>query len=75
MLPALLPLALAFQVASDSGPVFDGRARQLRVQVPRIEETVRVDGVLDEAVWARAARLTGFSQYQPVDSRPAEERT
>jgi hypothetical protein len=75
MLAALTTLALAAQVVADSGPVFDGRTRQLRVQVPRFEETVQVDGVLDEAVWARAARLTGFSQYQPVDSRPAEERT
>jgi hypothetical protein len=71
----LFPLVLAIQAATDSGPVFDGRARQLRVLIPRIEEAVQVDGVLDEAVWARAARLTGFSQYQPVDSRPAEERT
>ena len=55
--------------------MFDGRARQLHVRIPRLEETVVVDGVLDEAVWARAARLTGFSQYQPVDSRPAEEPT
>jgi hypothetical protein len=75
MLAALIPLALAAQVVTDSGPVFDGRARQLRVRIPRFEETAQVDGVLDEAVWARAARLTGFSQYQPVDSRPAEEPT
>ena len=34
-----------------------------------------VDGRLDEDVWAQAARLGGFSQYQPVDGRPAEERT
>jgi hypothetical protein len=26
-------------------------------------------------VWRRAARLTGFSQYQPVDGRPADEPT
>jgi hypothetical protein len=70
-----LSLALAFQAVTDSGPVYDGRARQLHVAIPRFEETVQVDGVLDEAVWARAARLTGFSQYQPVDSRPAEEPT
>ena len=74
MTPALALLALAI-AQSDSGPSYDGRARQLRVQIPRIEETVAVDGALDEPVWARAARLTGFSQYQPVDSRPAEERT
>jgi hypothetical protein len=34
-----------------------------------------VDGVLDEPAWSEAARLDGFSQYQPVDGRPAEEQT
>ncbi|HSM15944.1 MAG TPA: DUF5916 domain-containing protein, partial [Gemmatimonadales bacterium] len=42
---------------------------------PRLERSVEVDGRLDEPVWADAVRLTGFHQYQPVDSRPAEERT
>jgi len=42
---------------------------------PRIEAEVKVDGLLDEAVWSQAARLDGFHQYQPVDGRPAEERT
>jgi hypothetical protein len=45
------------------------------VTIPRIEATVRVDGRLDEPVWAQAARLGGFSQYQPIDGRPAEEKT
>ncbi|HEU5049966.1 MAG TPA: DUF5916 domain-containing protein, partial [Gemmatimonadales bacterium] len=44
-------------------------------QVPRIEAEVSVDGQLDEPAWAQAARLTGFRQYQPVDSRPAEQET
>ena len=43
--------------------------------VPRIEAEVTVDGVLDEPVWSQAAVLDGFHQYQPVDARPAEERT
>jgi hypothetical protein len=43
--------------------------------IPRIEAEVRVDGVLDEPVWSQAAKLDGFHQYQPVDGRPAEERT
>src|SRR5207253_755964 len=34
-----------------------------------------IDGNLDEPVWRRAARLTGFSQYQPVDGLPAVEPT
>ncbi len=45
------------------------------VAVPRLEAEVTIDGRLDEPVWREAAVLTGFHQYQPVDSRPAEERT
>ena len=45
------------------------------VTPPRIEAEITIDGVLDEPAWAQAARLGGFSQYQPSDSRPAEERT
>ena len=44
--------------------------------IPRVEDAeVRIDGRLDEPVWAQATRLTGFWQYQPVDGRPAEEET
>ena len=28
-----------------------------------------------EPAWSQAARLTGFHQYQPLDNRPAEDRT
>lgn len=45
------------------------------VDVPRIEATIQLDGILDEPVWHQAGVLDGFHQYQPVDSRPAEERT
>ncbi|HZN97611.1 MAG TPA: DUF5916 domain-containing protein, partial [Gemmatimonadales bacterium] len=44
-------------------------------QIPRLEATVQVDSKLDEPVWSQATRLTGFWQYQPVDGRPAEEKT
>ncbi len=43
--------------------------------VPRIEAEITVDGRLDEPVWSQAVRLTGFSRYQPVDGRSAEENT
>jgi hypothetical protein len=45
------------------------------VVVPRFEEAVRIDGVLDEDVWSRAAVIDGFTQYEPADGRPAAERT
>src|SRR5258708_30849516 len=72
MLPVLL---FVLQSAGTQQPVFDGHLRQLDVRVPRIEAAVHIDGVLDEAVWRQAALLTGFSQYRPVDSRPAEDST
>jgi hypothetical protein len=43
--------------------------------VPRIDTVATIDGSLDEPVWRRAARLTDFSQYQPVDGRPSAEPT
>jgi hypothetical protein len=43
--------------------------------VPRIDAEITIDGNLDEPAWAQAARMNGFWQYQPVDGRPAEERT
>jgi len=72
----MLPLLLLLQsAASDSGPVYRGLAKQLDVRIPRFEAAATIDGVLDEPVWRRAATLTGFSQYRPVDGRPAEDST
>jgi hypothetical protein len=71
----LLPALLAAFVISDSLSVYDGRANRTRVEIPRIDSVAVIDGIIDEPVWSRAARLTGFSQYQPVDGRPAEEPT
>ncbi len=68
-------LVLALALAPDSALIYDGRANRIHVDVPRIDTIVTIDGQLDEPVWGRAARLTGFSQYQPVDGRPAEEPT
>jgi len=65
----LLPLLAALQGAPDTV------ATSRSVTIPRLEERVTIDGRLDEPAWQAAARLSGFYQYQPVDSRPAEERT
>jgi hypothetical protein len=70
MLPVLL---LLLQSAGDP-PVYDGRT-QKEARLPRIDATARIDGVLDDEVWRRAARFVGFTQYRPVDSRPAEDST
>lgn len=71
----LLNSLVAVVLLQDSALVYDGRANRTHVDVPRIEAVASIDGNLDEPVWRRAARLTGFSQYQPVDGRPADEPT
>ncbi|MBR9990742.1 MAG: carbohydrate binding family 9 domain-containing protein [Gemmatimonadetes bacterium] len=55
--------------------VYHGREGQLDVALPRIDADIRVDGILDEDAWSRAALLTGFSQFSPVDRLPAEDST
>src|SRR5437899_5217391 len=72
MLSLLLPLQ---SPPADPPHSYDGLASQLAVAIPRIEASVTVDGVLDEPVWLSAARLVGFSQYRPVDGRPATDST
>jgi len=61
--------------ASYQSSTYSGVSRQLDVRIPRFEDVVKIDGVLDEPVWNRAAVLTGFSQYRPVDGRPADDST
>jgi hypothetical protein len=55
--------------------VFSGRQNQLSIRIPRIEASIQVDGNLNEAVWAQATVLNGFSQYAPNDGLPAADST
>ena len=71
----LLTTLVAAALLQDSAAVYSGRANRTHVDVPRIDTVATIDGNLDDPVWRRAARLTGFSQYQPVDGRPADEPT
>ncbi|NOT09784.1 MAG: carbohydrate binding family 9 domain-containing protein [Gemmatimonadales bacterium] len=68
-------LLLALALVQDPTPAYSGRSNAIRVRPPRQEAAVTVDGRLDEPAWTRAAHLTDFSQYQPVDGRPAEDPT
>jgi hypothetical protein len=62
----------ARQIAAD---VYNGRAGDLAVRVPRINAQVVVDGTLTAPPWQQAAVLTGFSEYLPVDGVAAEDST
>ncbi|MBK9242564.1 MAG: carbohydrate binding family 9 domain-containing protein [Acidobacteria bacterium] len=74
-LPYLLMLALAQAAMPPQTPATVDGAGSPTFSIPRVEETVVIDGRLDEPAWSKAARLTGFSEYRPVDSQRASERT
>ena len=60
---------------ASAGPVFNGRARELSVKIPRLEAAITVDGILNEPAWSSAAVLNGFSQYAPQDGIAAVDST
>ena len=69
----VLTIAQAGSVAAaQSAPRTDGPPN---IAIPRLAAELQIDGVLSEPVWQQAARLSGFSQYRPVDGRPAEDST
>src|SRR5436309_11612960 len=74
-MPTMLLLVLQVSAATASRRIYSGLEKQLNVAVPRIEATVTIDGALNEPVWGEAAVLAGFSQYRPVDGRPAADST
>jgi hypothetical protein len=74
----LLALALGAPAAADSvtvGPFSadpDAPIQSLRIPDG---ERIRIDGVLDEAVWALAIPVTDFTQQDPVEGGVPSERT
>jgi hypothetical protein len=72
----LASLALLAGLLGPGENDFSGAERELDVAPPRVEAPdIAIDGRLDEAEWSLAARLTDFTQYEPVEGRPAQERT
>jgi hypothetical protein len=72
----LLTLCLLLGCFSpDSLGIYSGRERQLDARIPRFDADVAIDGELSDAAWARAALLTGFSQYAPNDGVSAVDST
>jgi hypothetical protein len=77
VLPARAAPMLDRQGAETGGGarVYDGRSGQTSVRIPRLATEAAIDGSLDGPAWRSAAMLTGFSQYSPVDGRPADDST
>ena len=67
-----LPHAL---VAQAGAPADDHVTSRPMHEAVRSAAPIRIDGVLDEAVWAEAPVIDRFIQVDPEEGRPASERT
>jgi len=75
--PAVVVLLTAVSPAPALSQVSATRSEtdRLRIEAVQATEGVRVDGVLDDAVWSRATPVSGFVQAEPREGQPASERT
>jgi len=64
-------------VAADTGSLrhSNGRVPPIANAFRATAGSPRIDGRLDDAVWSLAQPVTGFTQRQPLDGRPATEST
>lgn len=64
------------RAAAPAAATYDGSARELDVSAPRLTDPdIAIDGRLDDAAWASAALLSGFTQFEPVEGSAASELT
>ena len=80
VIAGLLAVCMASTVAAQDGPASAGSGgappRPISVGVATgVSNPPLIDGRLDDAAWARAAPMTGFTQREPSDGQPASERT
>src|SRR4029079_11826273 len=62
-------LAVLSALVPDSGQVAKDSAA-LRVGLPLLTEAPVIDGVPNDSVWGRAAKMTGFTRFQPDEGKP-----
>ena len=67
----ILPCTVAAQTAQVTRPA----ASPVTVRALRITEPIRMDGRLDEAVYAQTPPISDFIQQEPVDGAMPTERT
>ena len=72
---ALISVLPATVWAQDEGRPDLPTPDQLNVHVIPGGGSIKVDGILDEAVWQHAVPATRFWQYAPLDRVPATENT
>ena len=79
LLVVLVALGSATSAAAQTaaGPAIISRTANdnVTVRAVRVAEPLRIDGRLDEDVYAAVESITGFIQQEPEEGQPATEKT
>jgi hypothetical protein len=76
LLTAALSIVCATPLQAQVSTLTTGAARlHPSVAPPRIDTPPKVDGRLDDTIWAQAAKLSAFTQERPVEAAPPSEST
>jgi hypothetical protein len=75
LIPVVLTLGAVAPATGQQAPPHRGPTERPRIEASRAGEGVRVDGSLDDEVWARARPVSDFVQAEPREGQPASERT
>jgi len=70
----LSPL-FAFLALSVALPLSAQHSQPDTIKALKIDTAIKLDGVLDEPVWAKAPRISNFTQRELNENMPATERT
>lgn len=73
----MLSLARSADAQTAAGPAIVSRTANdnVTVRAVRVTEPLRIDGRLDERVYAGVESITGFIQQEPQEGQPATEKT
>jgi len=75
---AAAPQSVQADTTRGANPANGGRrgpGMEVRAVALPADQPIRVDGLLDEAVWQSAQAASGFTQAEPREGQPASERT
>jgi hypothetical protein len=72
--PFLLPL-FAFLTLSFALPLFAQHSQPDSLKALQIKSPIRLDGILDETDWAKAPKISNFTQRELNENQPATEKT
>ena len=75
VLPALLLILVRVDAGASARQDLDKIRSAKRVEAVRVDQPIRLDGMLDEPVWERATPAIDFYQQQPAEFEFATRKT